>query len=200
MSDPAPLESALLVPVPEAEPFVQRHRFRHDSVALRGVPAHITVLFPFVAPSAISAATTDTVRQALTRFSAFPFSLTRLDRFPEGACYLAPDPAEPFRRLTMAIAEHFPEYPPYAGAHAEVIPHLTVAQTQDAPFDDLAEIERHLPIQCVAREAWLMMEYPLAIRVRRRRPRVTSTRLESLRGSSRIRQDAQSRMLPRKAG
>jgi hypothetical protein len=58
----------------------------------------------------------------------------------------------------MAIAEHFPEYPPYAGAHAEVIPHLTVAQTQDAPFDDLAEIERHLPIQCVAREAWLMME------------------------------------------
>ena len=50
VSDPAPLESALLVPVPEAEPFVQRHRFRHDSVALRGVPAHITVLFPFVAP------------------------------------------------------------------------------------------------------------------------------------------------------
>ena len=158
MSDPAPLESALLVPVPEAEPFVQRHRFRHDSVALRGVPAHITVLFPFMAPGAISAATTDTVRQALTRFSAFPFSLTRLDRFPEGACYLAPDPTEPFRRLTMAIAQHFPAYPPYAGAHTEVIPHLTVAQSPDAPADELEAIESQLPIRCIAREAWLMVE------------------------------------------
>jgi 2'-5' RNA ligase len=158
VSDPAPLESALLVPVPEAEPFVQRHRFRHDSVALRGVPAHITVLFPFVAPDAISAATTDTVRQAVTRFSVFPFSLTSLERFPEGACYLAPDPAEPFARLTLAIAEHFPAYPPYGGAHLNVIPHLTVAQSPDAPADELEEIERHLPIRCIARETWLMVE------------------------------------------
>jgi 2'-5' RNA ligase len=158
VTEPEPFESALLVPVPEAEPYVQRHRFRYDSVALRGVPAHITVLFPFVPPGAMTEATPDAVRDVIAEFSAFPFSLTRLERFPEGACYLAPDPAEPFRRLTMAIAERFPEYPPYAGVHAEVIPHLTVAQTQDAPFDDLAEIERHLPIQCVAREAWLMME------------------------------------------
>jgi 2'-5' RNA ligase len=152
------LESALLVPVPEAEPYVQRHRFRYDSVALRGVPAHITVLFPFVPPDAMTEATADAVRDVFARFSSFPFRLTRLERFPDGACYLAPDPAEPFRRLTMAIAERFPAYPPYAGAHADVIPHLTVAQTDDGPFDDLAELEHRLPIPCVAREAWLMVE------------------------------------------
>src|SRR5262249_15299313 len=38
------------------------------------------------------------------------------------------------------------------------IPHLTVAQSPDAPADELAEIERHLPIRCVARETWLMVE------------------------------------------
>lgn len=159
MSEPAPpLESALLLPVPEAEPCVQRHRFRHDSVALRGVPAHITVLYPFVAPDQISDATTRAVGDVLAQFPEFPFGLTSLERFPEGATYLAPDPADPFVRLTMAIVERFPEHPPYSGAHAEVIPHLTVAQSPDAPIDELAEIERHLPIPCVAREAWLMVE------------------------------------------
>ena len=158
MSDPVPRESALLVPVPEAEPYVQKHRFRHDSVALRGVPAHITVLYPFMTPEELSDSAGAAVRRVLDRFPEFRFRLTRLERFPEGATYLAPEPAAPFVDLTMAIAERFPAYPPYGGVFADVIPHLTVAQTPDAPADELAEIERHLPIRCVAREAWLMVE------------------------------------------
>ena len=39
--------SALLVAIPSAEPAVARHRDRFDSSAPRGVPAHITVLFPW---------------------------------------------------------------------------------------------------------------------------------------------------------
>jgi hypothetical protein len=158
VSNDAPLESALLVPVPEAEPCVQRHRFRYDSVALRGVPAHITLLFPFMPPSAITESTKDAVREVLVPFSGFSFRLDRLERFPEGACYLAPDPGEPFVRLTRAISGRFPGYPPYGGAHADVIPHLTVAQNPDMPADEIAEIERHLPIACLAHEAWLMVE------------------------------------------
>jgi 2'-5' RNA ligase len=157
VSDGAPPESALLVPVPEAEPCVRQHRFRHDSVARRGVPAHITVLYPFVPPDAITDTTLASVRQVLARFPAFSFRLSRLERFPEGALYLAPDPAEPFVQLTAAVGGPFPEYPPYGGIHAEVIPHLTVAQAP-VSTDELAEVERHLPIRCVAREAWLMAE------------------------------------------
>ena len=44
-------ETALIVEVSEAEEAVHEWRARHDSVAARGVPAHVTVLFPFVAPS-----------------------------------------------------------------------------------------------------------------------------------------------------
>jgi 2'-5' RNA ligase len=152
------LESALLVPVPEAEPSVQRHRFRHDSVALRGVPAHITVLYPFVHPDVMTDATAQSVRDVLARFPAFSFRLSRLERFPEGAVYLAPEPAEPFMRLTEAFGDEFPDYPPYGGIHAELIPHLTVAQDPDAPADDMADIRGNLPITCRAREIWLMCE------------------------------------------
>ena len=102
--------------------------------------------------------TTDAVRDVLVPFSVFSFRLNRLERFPEGASYLAPDPGEPFVRLTRAFAERFPAYPPYGGAHADVIPHLTVAQSPDVPVDELAEIESHLPIRCFARETWLMVE------------------------------------------
>jgi 2'-5' RNA ligase len=158
VNDGAPRESALIVPVPEAEPYVQRHRFRHDSVALQGVPAHITVLYPFMTPDDISDSVTDAVREALEHFPEFPFRLTRLEQFPEGATYLAPEPAVRFVDLTMAITARFPAYLPYGGAHADLIPHLTVAQSQDAPAAELAEINRHLPIRCVARETWLMAE------------------------------------------
>ena len=41
-------DSALLVPIPEAEPIVAELRLEHDAIAARGVPAHVTVLFPFV--------------------------------------------------------------------------------------------------------------------------------------------------------
>ncbi len=158
VSDRSARESALIVPVPEAEPYVQRHRFRHDSVALFGVPAHITVLYPFIAPDDISDSATDAVRAVLEHFPEFPFRLTRLAQFPEGATYLAPEPAMRFVDLTVAITERFPTYLPYGGAHADLIPHLTVAQSPDAPAAELAEIERHLPIPCVARETWLMVE------------------------------------------
>jgi 2'-5' RNA ligase len=158
MSDRALRESALIVPVPEAEPYVQRHRFRHDSVALQGVPAHITVLYPFMTPDDIADSVTDAVREVLEHFPEFSFRLTRLGQFPEGATYLAPEPAEPFVDLTKAITERFPAYLPYGGAYADLIPHLTVAQSPDAPATELTEINRHLPIECVARETWLMAE------------------------------------------
>ena len=74
----------------------------------------------------------------------------------------------------MAIAEHFPAYPPYAGAHAEVIPHLTVAQSPTLPS---TTSQRSSAIsRSIAREAWLMVEggdrrwTTRAVRPRRQRP------------------------------
>jgi hypothetical protein len=46
-------ETALLVLVPAAEPAVGGHRARLDVAARDGVPAHITVLYPFLPPAGI---------------------------------------------------------------------------------------------------------------------------------------------------
>ena len=40
-------ETALVIAVPEAEPLVSDWRAQHDWSAQRGVPAHITLLYPF---------------------------------------------------------------------------------------------------------------------------------------------------------
>jgi hypothetical protein len=50
-------QSGLIIEVPEAEPAVRQHRERLDASAPLGIPAHITVLFPFMPPETIGAAT-----------------------------------------------------------------------------------------------------------------------------------------------
>lgn len=136
--------SAFVVEVPAAEPAVSELRSRFDATAKLGVPAHITVLFPFMAPDEITA---DVLRQAQTALSVvqpFRFSLTKIGRFA-ATTYLAPVPPEPFITLTTALVERFPMFRPYGGAHDDVVPHLTVAHGDDAIAHSAAvELERRL--------------------------------------------------------
>jgi 2'-5' RNA ligase len=150
-------ESALIVPVPEAEHSVKDLRVRYDPAALAGIPAHITVLYPFVAPEALNQSILTELAAIFTGVAPFPFTLGSIARFPDVA-YLAPHPAEPFSRLTAAIATRWPETPPYGGVYDRVIPHLTVAHTADTSTvaDIRRKIEPALPISCVARQAWLL--------------------------------------------
>ena len=124
MSEEAHEESALIVAVPEVEALVAPFRARHDPAAAKGVPAHVTVLYPFVAPARI----TPTIVLSLAElFAALPelrVSFAEVRRFPE-ALYLAPEPAEPLRKMTERVFERFPGMPPYEGRFADVIPHLT---------------------------------------------------------------------------
>jgi hypothetical protein len=47
--------SALIVTIPEAEEAVAPHRAQFDEAAAFGIPAHVTVLFPFMPPSEVNA-------------------------------------------------------------------------------------------------------------------------------------------------
>ncbi|MCI3274285.1 2'-5' RNA ligase family protein [Streptomyces cylindrosporus] len=139
-------QSALVVRIPEAEPAVRTWRERYDPAARAGVPAHVTVLFPFLHADLIDTAACDALAEVIGRHSSFDVSFERLGRFP-GVLYLAPDPEAPFRRLTEAIVERWPQTPPYGGKY-EPVPHLTIAQGQaDDVLADLATTLRaHLPV------------------------------------------------------
>jgi 2'-5' RNA ligase len=133
--------SAIVVRValPEALANIRR---RHDPVAAKGVPAHVTLLFPFIPVANLRPA----IRSALASIAASvaPFDVRFADvgRFP-GVLYLAPEPAGPFRALTASIVSRFPDFPPYAGAHADVVPHLTLTDSPTAPLDAVAGAARH---------------------------------------------------------
>jgi 2'-5' RNA ligase len=135
-------ESALVLLVPEAEALVGPFRDRHDPAAAAGMPAHITLLYPFKPPDAIDATVLAGLRQCFAGFAPFPFTLaeTRCFEAPAAVLYLAPEPAAAFRALSSAIWQHHPETPPYRGRHADIIPHLSVAHVADpAELDAIAE-------------------------------------------------------------
>jgi 2'-5' RNA ligase len=135
-------ESAFAVNVPEAEPYVGTLRERFDPSAKLGVPAHITLLYPFLSPEQITEAVLNRVRLALSSVVTFTFCLGKIRRFP-GAVYLAPEPAEPFIALTERLVRQFPEHLPYGGQYDSIVPHLTVAQAGESEHS-LAEA--HLAI------------------------------------------------------
>ena len=107
-------ETALISRVPEAERYIAHHRQRFDPSARRNVPAHVTILYPFMAPALV-----DDEVIAASRASRVPFRVSTTasrgrERFPV-ALYLAPDPGEPFSALIAGIFRAFPDYPPFEG-------------------------------------------------------------------------------------
>ena len=129
--------SAFAVKVPAAESIVGDLRRRYDATAALGVPAHITLLVPFMTPALITAEVLERARQALDRTPSFAFALREVGRFP-GTAYLAPQPATPFIDITRALVKTFPDFPPYGGEHQGIVPHLTVAHGNASDADAAA--------------------------------------------------------------
>src|SRR5262249_51373498 len=119
-------ESTILVPVPEAEPVVGQLRARLDRAASRGIPAHVTVLYPFVPPGQITAAVLGKAAAAVASVQSFDCQFAVPGGSGARVVGRAPEPAGPSRALTAAVHAASPQCPPFGGAFAEVIPHLTV--------------------------------------------------------------------------
>jgi 2'-5' RNA ligase len=154
--------TAIVIPVLEARPAADRWRRAYTEGGADGMPPHVTLLYPFVDDESLTERHVRGLAGVAAGRPAFDFALARLGEFPAGAgqatvLYLAPEPSEPFAALTEALVRAFPEHPPYGGAFAEVVPHLTLAWHPDAPLREIrADVERALPIAVRAREAWLM--------------------------------------------
>ena len=157
------IESALIIAVPEAAPLVKALRERFDWSAAQGVPAHITILYPFMPPDKITPEVLADLREFFAQFEAFEFTLPETRRFPT-VLYLAPSPAEPFKVLMQATVERYPDYPPYAGQIAvlDLTPHLTMADGLEAAQLDNLEREfrqqhgTQLPVKAKASEVLLI--------------------------------------------
>jgi 2'-5' RNA ligase len=151
-------QSALLVEVPEAETAVARYRERLDENTSLGIPAHITVLAPFMPPAELGPPALAGLERLFGGIPRFRFRLTGTAWFGPDVLWLAPDEPARFRALTERVHAAFPAYPPFSGQFDEVIPHLTVGLRQ--PLADLraaAEaLAPWLPIEAEATSVTLM--------------------------------------------
>jgi 2'-5' RNA ligase len=143
-------ETALICRVPEAERYIARYRNRYDPSARRNVPAHVTVLYPFVPPEQIDDGVLERLRTIANALRCFDYRLARIERFPV-ALYLAPDPGETYAALTNAVFQAFPDYPPFEGKFDTVVPHVTVAHGDEPLLCEIAvELRISLPASGIA--------------------------------------------------
>ena len=128
-------ETALVLVVPEAEPYVREWRARHDPSAAQGMPAHITLIYPFAPLESFDAG------PLIALFASQPgldLSFARTARFPD-TLWLAPEPKQPLVALISALAAAYPAHPPYGGEFADIAPHLTVAQGEESVLERIAQ-------------------------------------------------------------
>ena len=120
---------------------------------------HVTLLYPWVDGDAPLGEPMEALATVLGGFTAFEAGFRRLARFTDGQAvtYAEPEPAEPFIAITHSLSATF-GIQPYGGAHATVIPHMTVASIGSVAGLDAIEREARpmLPIRARvdAAEVW----------------------------------------------
>jgi 2'-5' RNA ligase len=154
--------SALVVPFTLPEPLEAIRRDHVDNARL-GVPAHVTLLFPFVPAASIEPADIERARASISLTPAFDVDFRRVTSFDpiptkEGVVWLAPEPPAPFVALTEALASAFPDYLPYGGIHDTVVPHLTLANVDVDLATLIASARLELPFRRRADEAAMLVE------------------------------------------
>jgi 2'-5' RNA ligase superfamily len=149
--------TTILAPVPAADPVVSATRLEHDWPARLGVPAHVTLMGPFLSPDRISEEIVERLGELFAGAGPTSFSLTELRRVGEIA-YLALEPDDGVRALTARLESAFPDAPRYGAEFGGPLYHLTVARgCDDALFEALSEqLRGALPIQAGIEEAVLV--------------------------------------------
>ena len=152
--DPPPLTpraTAIIIPVPELTQLLAPWRNATVPVAAKGVPPHITLLYPW-RPPRLAKQDLATLRATVAGVTAFSITFAGVGRFSPQILFLRLADDSVVRSVMQAMSTAFPDTPPYGGAFTDPVPHLTVAQaTTDAELDRLEQqltpvLEAHLPL------------------------------------------------------
>lgn len=151
------VETAVLVPVPAVTPVLAEHRTQmgtRDSLD-RGIPDHITLVYPFLHPDQADLSSRARLARIFTETRVISFSLTSV-RWWGALAWLAPEPAQPFIALTEKLVTEFGVLP-YKGAYRAITPHLSISDGRSRDLEEAVRgIESSLPIKACADGAYLM--------------------------------------------
>ena len=133
-------ESALLVVCLQVERHVGVERSRLDTAASDGIPAHLTVIYPFMPEEQMTPDDHHRLKRVAESQSDFVVRFSRTAWFGQDVLYLTPDDPEPLSLLTREVCNAFPHHPPYGGRYTELFPHLTIGHKR--PLAELEAAER----------------------------------------------------------
>jgi 2'-5' RNA ligase len=108
-------------------PALERLRRRLVHNAADGVPAHMTLLHPFVDPDDLDGDVRRRLAAVAERHPAFDYRQSGMATWPL-AVYVAVQPVAPFVQLQRDLQAAFPSYPIYGeGPGFRFVPHITIA-------------------------------------------------------------------------
>lgn len=151
--------SALAWLARDLDPVVDALRLEYDPIERLGVPAHVTILVPWLPAGSINDTETAAIRRLAAGAEPFEVTFAGCGRFTD-TVHLEPDPAAPFARLTEAVAAAWPSFPAYGGRFDTVHPHLTVGHfdSGDVAAEIEAKLAPRLPLRAQVNAISLLIE------------------------------------------
>ncbi|WP_431923567.1 2'-5' RNA ligase family protein [Amycolatopsis tucumanensis] len=148
--------SVLAIPVPAADPLLARAA-ELSPAARRGLPAHISLLYPFRPAADLDEATVTALAELLERQPAMEVRFERCHHH-DGFVYLRPEPLQPLTGLIATLRRRWSAVLPQGSRPGDDVgAHLTVAMGA-SPREAAAlmrSVEATLPLAARLTEAWL---------------------------------------------
>ena len=125
---------------------------------------HLTLLFPFVPREGLDDHVVGRLQEFFAARAPFTLTLVEIGEFP-GVVYAVPEPIAELRRWIAGLWQRFPDFPPYGGQFAEIVPHATLGtwddpQRQEELVARARELTRGMfPLACGIQDVALLEEH-----------------------------------------
>jgi 2'-5' RNA ligase len=140
--------TVIMIPAPhEVQAVAVPIMRKYAADTLTRVPAHLTVLYPFVDYERLAEAV-PIVREIVSHIAPFEVTLRGFDEFP-GVIFMNPVDPGPIQNIFHQIYARFPECPPYRGQFGnEIHPHMTVGEftSEGEQADAMRSLPNYRPI------------------------------------------------------
>jgi 2'-5' RNA ligase len=123
------LQSGLIVAIELPAPLAAV-RTRFGAMTSPGLPAHVTILFPFIPVDNLDPSVGAAVAELAAEREPFRARFEQV-LHQDSMVWLVPGQQEPFLELTTAVVARWPAYLPYGGAYDSLIAHLTLVESSN---------------------------------------------------------------------
>ncbi|MGH3366947.1 MAG: 2'-5' RNA ligase family protein [Nocardioidaceae bacterium] len=146
-----------MIPVPAADGLLASVGARYPGTVREGVPAHVSLLYPFVAAAQLNESVTSALGELFADQAPIPVQFADCYR-RSGFVALRPDPIDGLTKLINQTRRRWPDVVPYEGLYGDVEPHVTVTlrASEETAVTIEREVTTELPISAELREAWLV--------------------------------------------